>query len=417
MSLVKSVEWWGGLMERDTLGHLLARLLGLVEESSPWLAEVVRSGGGKWVEAAQRRLMLSGFVDRVLEQPRETWRESFESHGEHHGTLLAIVLGNVGLRRLPRRPVEAAELARVARSCGGGKSGVDPEISLLLDGVEAVALQLTGNDLGTSQRLIETVSQALREIRDSIHPELVADAWWLCAVHRRLSGQLVLAEAELEVALSHARFVVDSLRVAEFELEKGLVLELAGRPEEAWRADERALEALREYGCGDDNPLVGRAVRQQATHLVDVGSHDRAERLLDQWEEVFRARLASSAVRLRGSIAKGRQKLEADVFLETAGEMARIDEDWPELGLAAIERVALFDDLGQWDARTETVRALRQAMMACPHAPGEILTALASLEEEAEAEAPWGPPVVGCLRRRFREWQARECSEVGVTVM
>ena len=420
VSLVKSVERLEPPLEPGTVEHLLARLLGLVDESSSWWVDMKRRGGGQLVEAAQQRLALSGFVDDVMGKPMETWRESFEGAPEHHGPLLVIVLGNLGLRRLPSRPVEALELAQVARSCDGtsGVDGPDPldvEIQLLVTAVETVAVRLMEEEPQAAHDRCEKIIRELDQIRASTHPELMADAWWLCGIYWRLSGKLGLAEAAQEEAIAWAEDIQDGLRIAEFQLERGLVLELAGRLEEACAADARALEELRGYP--GEVSLRARGVLQRATHLIDRGHFKRAERLVDEWARVLHTRWETSVTRLRGRIALGAQLVfEAEIFLEAAREMAEADEDPVEQGLVGVERMALLDDLGEWGRRREAVQSLRRAMMACPEAPGLIVTALTELEK-VEDEEPLDPTVIGCLRRRFREWQARQCQDVGVRVM
>lgn len=177
----------------------------------------------------------------------------------------------------------------------------------------------------------------------------------------------------------------------------------------------RTLWALRTYGRG--LPLVGRVLLQRATHLVDAYRYEEAKRLLDECEDQLRDSWGAAGVRLYGRIARGRRKIyEAEIFLETAEEMAEADGDGPEAGLAALERVALFDELGQWGKRREALRGLTSMVMECPEAPGAITCAIVELEGLEDGE-PLGSSVLSCLRRRFREWQVRGFTGVELRVM
>lgn len=265
--------------------------------------------------------------------------------------------------------------------------------------------------------MIESVRKDIGEITLTLHPEIVAEVWWLCGMFYQLTGHTASALSDLETAIRWAEDILDNFRVAVFESDKALVLELSKRFDEACAADERAWEALGETTRHRDRRLVERVVVQRASHLVEVGRFVEAEQVLDDCEDVFRERRPSTAVRLRGRIAWGLgHREDALLFLETAQEMAAIDEDWPELGLACVEQVGFFDELEQWARRGEAVGSLRESMSSWPSIPQEIETALSQLDRE-DSQGPWGPSVVGCMRRKFRQWQTRQISGRTVVVM
>lgn len=253
MVLAEGLRYLEESVERGLAGDLLAELLTIFDQGSPWLGAVVRRAGSRqWIEAAERRLELTRFVDSVMEQPKARWCGELEGAAEHHGSLLVIVLVKRALERICERPLEALELVRGARASAGpwGAEGLDAEIRLLLDALEAVARQLGGED---SQDAMDAVERGLGEIRASIHPELVADGWRLVAVARRLAAKPERAEEALDQALAWAEGISDQARCAEIFLERGRVRERAGCAGEARDADAAASSGLgndRGESCG-----------------------------------------------------------------------------------------------------------------------------------------------------------------------
>lgn len=405
-------------LDRGTAGHLLAQLLELVDEGASELGEVVRRAGPPTlVEAAQRRRELVGFVDRVVSQPVDTWDRALRAAREHHGALLVILVANGALGRLPGEPLEALELTRAARGCAGdaGPEALDVEVRLLLAAIEGLAGQLLAQAGETGDGWLEPVVRSLSRIGQSIHPELMADTWWLVAVGRRLAGKLEPARSALRQAHSRAKEIDDELRMAQLHLEEAVVLELAERYEEACEADRKALRALQPVR---EHPLRCRAVVQRATHLVDSDRWEEAERVLDEGAELgLKGGYGPAVMRLRGRIAGGRGGFEeARLHLGAAAKAAALDGDVPEQALAILEELALSDELGRWDERRDATARLGELLAACPHAPAELSVAVAELRDVAAGET-LASPVVTCLRRVLRRWQARRRTGVAVRVV
>lgn len=417
MSLVEYVERVAECVERGTAGHLLAQLLGLADAESPYLAAVMRRlGGPEMVAAAERRLALSAFVDGVLKRPREEWHGAFVEASQHHGSLMALSLGSLALRELRGRSTASRALVRAARDCAGpdGVEGLDLEIRLLLDAVDAVAMRLGELEPRRAPSGFEAIEQGLEGLSASIHPDVAADVWGLCALDRRLGGSTEGALAALRHALAWAKNVEDHLRTAEYRLEEGLVLALAGRYDEACEADARALEALRGMRGGR---LIVRGLLQRVEHLLDAGRVSKAAEVVGTWFTALGESRRATALRLRGRLtATQGDAAVAELLLGLALETAEMDGDAPERALVGLERMALFDEAHRWEDRLQALRDWEEGLAACPHVPPQIAGLPSKLAETPRGEG-WDSGVVQCIRLRLREWQVQEDPGIHVPVM